>query len=72
MQKKNTTYQKPQLTVVSFQVEIGIVGASDGMGQNRLNFGGDVDRGLMNPGQSNDRSGLGQYSDGGNIFGETL
>ena len=70
MQKKNTTYQKPQLTVVSFQVEIGLMGASNGEGQ--LDFGGNADRGLLAPGQTDDRSGLGQYQNGGNIFGETL
>ena len=66
------TYQSPKITVVTFKVEDGFgsireAGRSDGP----INFGGDDEHGLMNH-STGDHSGLGQYQEGGNIFGETI
>lgn len=70
--KKSTIYQTPKVTVVNFKVEDGFgsikeAGRSNGL----INFGGDADHGLMNH-STGDHSGLGQYGEGGNIFGETV
>ena len=66
------TYQSPKITVVTFKVEDGFgsiteESRSDGL----INFGGDAEHGLMNH-STGDHSGLGQYQEGGNIFGETI
>jgi hypothetical protein len=68
-------YDAPRIKVVSFTIEQGFGNSieqsrrQDGL----ISFGGDVEHGLMNTGHTNgDHSGLGQYGNGGNIFGESL
>lgn len=68
-------YDAPRIKVVSFTIEQGFAGSSGIQGNGSavsstgVIFGGQVD-GLMNH-STGDRSGLGFYNDGGNIFGET-
>ena len=75
MKRKN--YLTPKVKAVKFSVERGYDLSAD---TNRpsagttFQFGGNVPRGYINPDGSNgsydDHSGLNQYGDGGNIFGE--
>lgn len=66
-------YDAPRIKVVSFTIESGfggsIQGNGDAVSSTGVIFGGPQD-GLMNH-STGDRSGLGFYNDGGNIFGET-
>ncbi len=71
-EKQTKAYQAPAVKVVVFKVEDGFASIleesrSDGF----INFGVDRDHGLMNH-STGDHSGLGQYQEGGNIFGETI
>jgi hypothetical protein len=66
-------YDAPRIKVVSFTIEQGFAGTIQGRGSavtpSGVTFGGPQD-GLMNH-STGDRSGLGFYNNGGNIFGET-
>jgi len=67
-------YDAPRIKVVSFTIEQGFGNSIQGYGSDAVSssgviFGGPQD-GLMNH-STGDRSGLGFYNDGGNIFGET-
>ena len=66
-------YDAPRIKVVSFTIEQGfgnsILGRGSAVTSDGVIFGGQQD-GLMNH-STGDRSGLGFYNDGGNIFGET-
>ena len=67
-------YDAPRIKVVSFTIEQGFGNSIQGNGNavsstTGVTFGGPQD-GLMNH-STGDRSGLGFYNDGGNIFGET-
>lgn len=69
---KQNSYLSPQTIVVEFKVEDGfgsIIESSRNEGL--IDFGVDAAHGLMNHGDG-DHSGLGQYDEGGNIFGETI
>jgi len=69
--KKNTIYQTPKVTVVNFKVEEGFASIlSNSISATSVDFGGETN-GLMNH-STGDHSGLGAYSDGGNIFGQTV
>ena len=59
-EKQTKAYQAPASITDSGTAEEGLI-----------NFGVDRDHGLMNHGEG-DHSGLGQYQEGGNIFGETI
>ena len=68
--KKSTTYQPPKVTIVFFKVEEGFASIlSNSISATSVDFGGETN-GLMNH-STGDHSGLGAYSDGGNIFGQT-
>lgn len=74
MRSKNAVrqYEKPTVKVVTFVVEEGfgsILGGTPSDGS--ITFGGTPELGRMNHG-TGDHSGLGQYGDGGNIFGNTV
>lgn len=66
-------YDAPRIKVVSFTIEQGfgdsIQGHESAVTSAGVIFGGPQD-GLMNH-STGDRSGLGFYNNGGNIFGET-
>lgn len=67
-------YDAPRIKVVSFTIEQGFGNSIQGNGSDAVSssgviFGGPQD-GLMNH-STGDRSGLGFYNNGGNIFGET-
>ncbi|MBQ6069308.1 MAG: hypothetical protein IJK84_07390 [Bacteroidales bacterium] len=65
-------YNAPRIQVVSFKVENAFGSITEESSSNgMLRFGFDADHGLMNHG-TGDHSGLGQYNEGGNIFGETI
>ena len=70
--KKSTTYQPPKVTIVFFKVEEGFASilSDSPVNTSVFNFGGETN-GLMNH-STGDHSGLGQYGEGGNIFGETV
>ena len=71
-EKQTKAYQAPAVKVVVFKVEDGFASIFEaGRSGGLINFGGDAEHGLMNH-STGDHSGLGQYQEGGNIFGETI
>ena len=76
MKSKNAVrqYEKPTVKVVTFVVEEGfgsIIGGGGTPSSGSITFGGTPELGRMNHG-TGDHSGLGQYGDGSNIFGNTV
>ena len=70
-EKQTKAYQAPAVKVVVFKVEDGFASITDSgtAEEGLINFGVDRDHGLMNHGEG-DHSGLGQYQEGGSIFGD--
>ena len=69
-EKQTKAYQAPAVKVVVFKVEDGFASIlEESRSDGRINFGVDDDHGLMNHGEG-DHSGLGQYQEGGSIFGD--
>lgn len=74
---KKIQYLMPRVKTVVFAVELGYDLSGDRNNPaegTTFQFGGNVGRGYINPDGSNgdaeDHSGLNQYGDGGNIFGD--